>query len=87
MASEALTAWGGASGAIDATVSHVFPNAGPEVAADTRISGEKQSDGNQLSLPQKTANRTAHHETSSFYLLVFAMIFALFIELTGNRFR
>jgi hypothetical protein len=85
--SEAFTAGVGASRAIDATALYVFPNAGSEVAADTRIPGEKQSDENQLSLPQKTANRTAHHETSSFYLLVFAMIFALFIELTGNRFR
>jgi len=85
--SEAFTAGVGASGAIDATASYVFPNAGSEVAADTRIPGEKQSDENQLPLSQKAANHPAHHETSSFYLLVFVMIFALFIELTGNRFR
>jgi hypothetical protein len=85
--SEAFTAGVGASGAIDATALYVLPNAGSEVAADTRIPGKKQSDENQLSLPQKAANRPAHHETSTFYLLVLVMIFALFIELTGNRFR
>ena len=85
--SEAFTAGVGASRAIDATALYVLLNAGSEVDADTRIPGKKQSDENQLSLPQKAANRPAHHETSTFYLLVFVMIFALFIELTGNRFR
>jgi hypothetical protein len=85
--SEAFTDGVGASRAIDATALYVFPNAGSEVAADTRIPGEKQPDENQLSLPLKAANHPSHHETSSFYLLVFVIIFALFIELTGNRFR
>lgn len=84
---EVLTAGVGASGAIDATASHVFANTGPDVGADTRISVEKQSDENQLSLPQKSAAHPAHREIPSFYLLVIVMIFALFIELTGNRYR
>jgi hypothetical protein len=85
--SEALTAETGVSGAIDATASHIFPNPGPVDTADTQIPGERQSDENQPSLPQKTATYPAHHEFSSFYLLVIVMIFALVIELTGNRFR
>jgi hypothetical protein len=85
--SEAFTAGLGFSGAIDATASHAFPNAGSEIAADTRNPGEKQSDENQLLVPQKSANQPAHREIPSFYLLVIVMIFALFIELTGNRFR
>jgi hypothetical protein len=85
--SEAFTAGEGASGAIDATASHVFPNPGPIDAADTQIPGERRFDEHQPSLTQKVANYPAHHEMSSLYLLVIVMIFALFIELTGNRFR
>ena len=85
--SEAFTAGVGASGAIDATASPIFPNPGPVDAADTQIPGEWQSYENQPSLPQKAVNHPAHHERSSFYLLGIVMILALFIELTGNRFR
>lgn len=82
--SEAFTLEAGASGAIDATASRAFPNAGPADAADTQIPAERQSGGYQPSRPQKSAT---HPEISMFYLLVIVMIFALFIELTGNRFR
>jgi hypothetical protein len=85
--SEAFTAEVGASGAIDATASHVFPKTGQVDIADTQIPGERQSDENQLSLRQKSETHPAHREISSFYLLVIVMVFALFIELTGNRFR
>jgi len=87
VASEAFTAGVGTSGAIDAAFSHGFPNSGPGVAADTQISGGEQSDEIQLSLPQKSATHPVYREISGFYLLVIVMIFALFIELTGNRFR
>jgi hypothetical protein len=85
--SEALTAGVGVSGAIDATAAHAFLNAGPEVAADTRISEEQRPDESQRLLLQRSATHPDHREISSFCLLVIVMIFALFIELTGNRFR
>jgi len=85
--SEALAAGVGVSGAIDVTASHDFPNAGSEVSADSRIPGEKQSDENQRLLLQRSAHQSAPREISIFYLLVIVIIFALFIELTGNRFR
>jgi len=85
--SEALTAGVGVSGAIDATAAHAFPNAGPEVAADTRIPGEQRPDESQRLLLQRSATRPDHREITGLYLLVIVMIFALFIELTGNRFR
>ena len=83
--SEALTAGAGASGAIDATAPHVFTNSAPEVPADTRIHVEKRSGENQLLSPEKSATHPANHRIPGFYLLVIVMIFALFIELTGNR--
>jgi hypothetical protein len=82
--SGAFTVEAGASGVIDATASRAFPNAGLADAADTQIPAERQSGGYQPSRPQKSAT---HPEMSMFCLLVIVMIFALFIELTGNRFR
>jgi hypothetical protein len=85
--SETLTAGVVVSGAIDTTDWHVFPNAGSESSAAPRMTERNQPDENELSLPRKSANRSAGRNIQSFYLLVIVMIFALFIELTGNRFR
>lgn len=85
--SEALTDGVVVSGAIDETAWHVFPNAGSGSSAAPRITEKKQPDENELSLPRQSATRSAGRDIPSFYLLVIVMIFALFIELTGNRFR
>ena len=85
--SETLTAGVVVSGAIDTTDWHALPNAGSESSAAPRMTERNQPDENELSLPRKSANRSAGRNIQSFYLLVIVMIFALFIELTGNRFR